>query len=1154
MPERNSSRDDENTSSGPRATGNPSEDATRDDATLSGETLDGEAAPSAKPFNPNASFARGQVLAGRFRVLGFIARGGMGEVYEALDLELKETVALKTVRFEMADNERAMERFKREIQLGRKVTHPSVCRTFDVFRHSDPESPGRDTLIVSMEFLRGVTLSHRIQADGRLSEEFALPIVKQMAAGLEAAHAAGVVHRDFKSPNVILVAAPDAPGGVRAVITDFGLANSVAGEFASLTGSLDVVGTPAYMSPEQLQGKEVTAATDTYALGVVMYEMLTGKLPFATGSLISTALKRITDPAPTPRAIVQEMDARWETVILRCLERDPEQRFANTIDVVRALEGESVATRAMARPAPEPRKKLAIAAAAGIALALALAGGIYELRRPKDTRGESGLAAGTATKRTAVAILGFQNLSDQGQAATLGEVLTDSLWSQLDVEQIRFIPPARVDEMRKDLGLKEVKQDLSREDLKRIGEYLGSDVVVTGSYRAEPGGGGNKVAWNVRLTRVADQQSLGAVQQDGAQNAVSELAARAGKLIRAKLGVQLSAQEESRLDDSFSANPDALESFAEAREKLRDYDLQGAIKLLTKSVAADAKFAQPHIALAGAWSELGFEAKAQEEAKKALDLSQNMAAEGKGLVAGRYYEAMHDWTKAMEQYASLWAVYKDDPEYGLLLARAQTNAGKAAQALLTLEEVRKLALPLQLAARADLLEAEAQEGASEYAKQLAAANAAAQKAQNLKARLLLARARVMQCGALLNAGKASEAKAMCDEARTINQELGDALGTARATNEVANAYFRMGDYAAAKPLYQQALGMAQTIGDRRDEAGALNNLANISDAEGDEKGAEEGYRKSIAVAKQRGSQSDLALAHQNLAVILYAEGKRAEGGQSFQEAIRISKDIGDRRTEARALNNRCGILLSGGEVPAARASCEESLEIRRDLGDPGDIARSLVSAGDVQMAGGDLSAAEQSYREALRFEEQLGQKHEAALTRVSLAYWALESGKLDDARRFAGDAAAEFAQEKDAESEASARLALAEAILGAGQGASAAASELEKARALAESSTDPGLRVRLAVLQARIAAGSGQAEAAIATLQKSAADAKKAADVALGLEVRMALGDAQLLAGKRVQGAATLSAVEQEAKARGFALLARKAAAVAAARNNSARS
>jgi len=1114
-----------------------------------GETLAGVQTPPGLPSSSNSAFAKTQILAGRFRILRFVAKGGMGEVYEAEDLELNERVALKTVRFEMAHDEKTVERFKREIQLARKVTHASVCRTYDIFRHVDleGEKAGRETLVVSMEFLRGTTLSQQIALHGRLKTEFALPIVEQMAAGLEAAHDAGVVHRDFKSANVILVPAPGAPSGMRAVITDFGLAHGVSGNLASLTGSLDVVGTPDYMAPEQLEGGDVTAATDTYALGIVMYEMLTGSVPFKGGTVISTALKRLTEPAPSPRSIVQDLDERWEGVVLRCLERDPQRRFATTLDAAKALQGREV-SQPVALPAESRPKKYWIAAGVGALTILSLLLYFAAFRRgttsspsraPAKNSADSGVAT-TGKARQSIAILGFQNMSGGPEDALLGDVLADSLWSQLDVEAIRFVPPSRIDEMRRDLGIKEVREDPGKDQLQRIGQYLGSEVIIAGSYRTTGEKAAKKIEWNVHLLKAADGESLGSVQEAGMASGVNELAARAGKLIRGKLGIELSAQEEARLDSSFSTNAEALGNFAEAREKLRSFDLQAAIKLLSKSVAADAKFAQPHVALAEAWSKLGFEARAQEEAQKALNLSANMSVEDKGLVTGRLYETKHDWPKAVEQYASLWTLYRDNPEYGLLLANSQTSAGKAAQALITLNQVRKLPLPMQLEAQAELQESEAQEAVSNFDKQLAAATAAGDKAKSLDAKLLLARARILQCGALLNQGKAEQAKPNCDEARQINQDAGDVLGTARATNEVANAYWRQGDYAAAKPLYEQALGMAQTIGDRRDEAGALNNLANILDAQGDESGAERGYRQSITVAKERGSAGDLALAQQNLAVILYAEGKRKEGAEAFLQAIQLSQQIGDRRTEARALNNRCNALLSGGQIPEAQQSCERSLRLRRELGDQGDVARSLSSAGDVAMAQGDLGAAEQSYREALRIQEQLGQKQDAAASWLQLADWAIENGSMADAHKFAADAAAMFEVAKDGGNEAAAEIELAEIALKSGN-EGAARSGAEKARQLAMSTSDAMLKLRATVLQANIDIRFGQAATAVATLQKAAKDATKIGDVALGLEVRVALGEAQERSGKTSEARATLTRASRDARGAGFGLLANKA-------------
>jgi serine/threonine protein kinase len=284
---------------------------------------------------PAQRLSDGEVLAGRFRIVRFIAGGGMGEVYEAEDQELRERVALKTIRPEILAQPDALTRFKREVRLARQVTHPNVCRIFDLFRHRRDEH--EEAVFISMELLHGKTLSAQLEEGGRMSMGESLPLVRQMASALAAAHAAGIVHRDFKPGNVVLAGAPEQR---RAVVTDFGLA------LRSLTSDKDATastgdgawGTPAYMAPEQLEGRPATTASDIYALGLVIYEMVTGARPFEGDTPISAALKRLSETPTPPRKFQPKLSPEWESVILQCLERYPAQRFASPADVVKALE------------------------------------------------------------------------------------------------------------------------------------------------------------------------------------------------------------------------------------------------------------------------------------------------------------------------------------------------------------------------------------------------------------------------------------------------------------------------------------------------------------------------------------------------------------------------------------------------------------------------------------------------------------------------------------------------------------------------------------------------------------------------------------------------------------------------------------------------
>lgn len=301
------------------------------------ETAPRYASLNSCPRDESRTFAASEIVAGRFRIMRFIAQGGMGEVYEAEDLDLHERVALKTVRPLIAADQKALEVVKREIHHARKVTHPNVNRIFDLERHCQPG--GDEVAFLTMELLDGETLAERLKRVRRMTISEAWPLIQQMAAGLGAAHHAGIVHRDFKPGNVMLVDTP-----ARAVITDFGLSRAVDTQAASgepSTGSASgVVGTPPYIAPEQLEGGPVTPATDVYALGVVLYEMLTGTLPFSGQSPLSLAMKRLKESPVSLHAHVPGLDTKWQEVTLRCLERDPSDRFATAEDVVAALRGE----------------------------------------------------------------------------------------------------------------------------------------------------------------------------------------------------------------------------------------------------------------------------------------------------------------------------------------------------------------------------------------------------------------------------------------------------------------------------------------------------------------------------------------------------------------------------------------------------------------------------------------------------------------------------------------------------------------------------------------------------------------------------------------------------------------------------------------------
>ena len=279
------------------------------------------------------------MLAARYRLVGLLGKGGMGEVYRAEDIKLEHTVALKFLPDTLAMDGAMLARFHGEVRVARQITHANVCRVHDIGEVEQRH-------FISMEFIDGEDLSSLLRRIGRLPGDKAVEIARQLCAGLSAAHDIGVLHRDLKPANVMI----DGRGKVR--ITDFGLAG-LAEEFR---GEEVRAGTPAYMSPEQLTGKEVTIKSDIYALGLVLYEVFTGKRAFEA-STIAELVRLQEQTTPTnPSQWVKEIDPLVERVILRCLDKDPQKRPASAIQVAAALPGGDPLAAALAAgetPSPE---------------------------------------------------------------------------------------------------------------------------------------------------------------------------------------------------------------------------------------------------------------------------------------------------------------------------------------------------------------------------------------------------------------------------------------------------------------------------------------------------------------------------------------------------------------------------------------------------------------------------------------------------------------------------------------------------------------------------------------------------------------------------------------------------------------------------------
>lgn len=324
---------------------------------------------------PDSPFTVGGILDKRYQIIEELGRGGMGRVYKALDLEIDEKVALKVLNPEISSDQKTIERFRNELKLARKIRHKNVCQMFDL-------DTAENTYFITMEYVSGEDLKSTVNRLGRLSEGKILLIAKQICKGLAEAHRVEVIHRDLKPQNIMI----DRAGDVR--IMDFGIARTLQPTGLTETGMM--IGTPDYMSPEQAVGEPIDNRTDIYSLGVILFELATGRVPFKGDTAVSVALKHKTEAPPRPKNINPSISDRFNDLILKCLEKEKKDRYQSVdeilADIVAAEKGHPVEEKVIPdRPSSVQisRKRFPIAVVAGpLALIILIVVG-YLLIKPK---------------------------------------------------------------------------------------------------------------------------------------------------------------------------------------------------------------------------------------------------------------------------------------------------------------------------------------------------------------------------------------------------------------------------------------------------------------------------------------------------------------------------------------------------------------------------------------------------------------------------------------------------------------------------------------------------------------------------------------------------------------------------------------------------
>jgi serine/threonine protein kinase/tetratricopeptide (TPR) repeat protein len=632
--------------------------------------------PSPSPFKP------GDMLKARFRIVRPVGEGGMGHVFEAYDTELKVRVALKAIRSEIAGNHTALEFFRREVRTARTITHPNVCRTFDLDRGSLEEATGapREFFFLTMEFLEGETLATRLKRTGPFDPEQALVIARQIGSGLDAAHAAGIVHRDIKPANIMLVVSTSGLAQqTRAVITDFGLARnnplhcSIVGSTFSHGG---VVGTLAYMAPEQLEpSSSVSAATDVYAFGLVLFEMVTGARAFPSANLLSGIAQRLAGPPPSPRTLVPQLPEVWETAIQCCLRLAPEDRFQSAGQVVKALGGAPTALPSISKPpfsvhfapsarTPWGRQRRFLAAAAILLAVLALSAIGFRLYGPgADSKIVPGALVYLAPVENQTGERSLDNLTELLQAG-LGQSAQINLLDQSRVGDTLQLMTKSPDT--------EIDQPIAREIAMRSGAVRVVFATVTGSagnyhlnIDIQQPDGGSPTRYRDHWSKSFGWTTIGSTAFATAIPSELLNAIRDGSnWIRHEAGE--SANDIARLDvppeDVTTRSWTALSDYTQAERLARDNQFEEAAILLANAVREDQQFALAYGRLGDILLSLHRDTEGYHSYDMALAAAQQdrLTRKEEDRIRGMRAEDTADYQLAIDAFHDFSVYYKND--------------------------------------------------------------------------------------------------------------------------------------------------------------------------------------------------------------------------------------------------------------------------------------------------------------------------------------------------------------------------------------------------------------------------------------------------------------------------------------------------------------
>ncbi len=910
----------------------------------------------------------GSIFAGRYQIIEELGKGGMGKVYKVLDKEIEEKVALKLLNPEVAGDERTIQRFREELKLARKISHRNVCRMFDLSREGG-------NYYITMEYVPGEDLKSSIRRMGPLSAGKAIFIAKQVCEGLAEAHRLGIVHRDLKPHNIMI----DREGNAR--IMDFGIARSLKKKGVTDTGV--IIGSPEYMSVEQVEGKEVDQRSDIYSLGIVLYEMLTGTVPFDGDTPLSIAVKHTTQSPADPRQINTQIPEDLSRVVLKCMKKERQRRYQSAeelLDQLSNMERDFPTTeRILPRGKPSTSKELTVTfglkkpfVRALLLVVFMLVGAI--LWRVLPEKGAVPISA----DKPSVAVLRFQNSSGDESVDSWGDGLSELLSADLrQSKYLRVLSGDKICGILKRLGILQANK-YSSGDLKALATQGRVDYILKGSFFRtdknfiiiamvqEPHSG------SVISTRRAEcrrEEEIPAVMDELTRNIKLDLNLSSD---------QISSDSDRKLARIVTGSPEAYKCYIEGwKNDLNRGDASKTIEFMKKATAVDPEFAMAYKAMAGAYGQMDSIAQMWSFLQKALELKHRLSLREFYIIQGKLYGISEEtYDEAIKAYSKLLKVYPEDWD-------GNFNLGLLCQDLEQWDEaIERFQVPI----------ANNEESSEPYTNQ---AEAYMAKGMYDKAREILrdylanSPEDVWVQGKISNAylcqGKLDLALREAQEALSVDPTSiypsligdiyycrGDLLRAAREYQKIleregaANKYYGMfrlaalylsqGRFDESKGQIRKTAGLAQKLGDREGQMWAHSYLAQLHLASGDPQEALEEWKNAQNMALQGGLDWRLSL---HLKGLIYLEMESMEEAQRTADDLKAMLEKRTNKKLMRYYHHLVGMIeLERGNLSQAIGSFETALSLlpfqHSELDDHAlflyPLATALYKAGELEKA------------------------------------------------------------------------------------------------------------------------------------------------------------------------------------------------------------